>query len=62
MIEVYPVKIEAVMDGESLFRLETFDESSATLHFDGMVSQDMLDDLFASIRKGVEMLELKPDE
>ena len=57
-IEVYPVKIEAVMDREVLFRLKTFDEYTATLTMEVTLAPSELDPLFAAIRRGMELLEL----
>lgn len=57
-IEVYPVKIEAVMDHDPLFCIESFDEYSATLRMDVLLTPNNLDDLFAAIRKGFDLLEL----
>lgn len=61
MIEVYPVKIEAVDDiGEIVFKLETFDESAATIEIKTLVAPGKsLDELLNAIRQGVDMLKLK---
>lgn len=58
MIEVYPVKIEAVRDREPLFRLKTFDEYTAILAMETTIAPSELDELFTAIRRGMELLEL----
>lgn len=64
MIKVYPIKIEAVDtndESQVLFTLESFDDECASLTIDQrLVFPDKLDELFAAIRKGVELLDLKP--
>lgn len=67
MIKVYPVKVEAVYidetnDSQVLFTLETFDEDCAEFKMDKLVYPEMLDELFAAIRKGVDLLELKSSD
>lgn len=61
VIEVYPVKIEAV-DADTkdiVFTLETFDEYSATLDVRSVVNLAFWDELSASIREGIIMLKLR---
>lgn len=61
MISVYPTKIEAVDEGtgDVVFKLSTFDDCSAELVFNTLVSPGMLPDLFDAIKRGVDLLDLK---
>ena len=63
MIEVYPVKVEAVQDGELLFKLESFDEYSATLSVDNtLVSPGSIEEFCTALRKGVALLALQSEK
>ena len=60
MISVYATQIEAVDEtGVIIFKLNTFDEYTAELTINAVISPDILQDLFDSIKKGVDLLELK---
>ena len=60
MINVYPIKIEAVDDdGEVQFTMETFDAHAATVNIRTVIGPDNIDDLVAAMRRAVVMLELK---
>ena len=59
-IRVYPVAIEAVDDSNELvFRMETFDEASASLEVKAFISPGNVDDVCVAIRHAVTLLELK---
>lgn len=60
MINVYPIKIEAVDEaGELQFTMETFDEHAATVEIKTVIGPDNIDELTAAMRRAVVMLELK---
>ena len=60
MIQVYPIEIEAVDENhDPMFKLRAFDESCATLTFDGAIGPDNIDDVCAALQLAVELLELK---
>lgn len=60
MINVYPIKIEAVDDdGEVQFTMETFDAHAAMVNIRTVIGPDNIDDLVAAMRRAVVMLELK---
>lgn len=61
MIDVYPVKIEALDElNEIVFTLETFDEHTATLEIKTLIAPGKsLSELFEAIRNGVDMMKLK---
>lgn len=60
MINVYPIKIEAVNENHDLmFRLEAFDEYCATIEIKTSISHSNIDELFAAIREGVDLLRLE---
>jgi len=62
MIKIYPVSIEAV-DGhdECLFKLETFDERSATLKVNTPITHSNLDEFCTSLKRALIMLDLEHD-
>ena len=60
MINVYPIKIEAVdEDGDLQFTMETFDAHAATVEIKTVIGPDNIDELTAALRRAVVMLELK---
>jgi len=62
MIKIYPVSIEAVdeMD-ECLFKLETFDERSATLKVTTLITNGNIDEFCNSLKRALIMLDLEHD-
>jgi hypothetical protein len=62
-IILYPTRIEAVDEaGQAMFHLESFDEHTCSLKFDGLIGPDNLTEVLDAIRAGVEMLDLKGDD
>ena len=60
MIEVYPVKVEAVDEtGKLQFTMETQDAHCATVEIKTAIGPDNIDQLTAAMRRAVVMLELK---
>lgn len=62
MIDVYPIKIEAVgEDGQVLFTLQTEDEHCCIVEIKGslILSNDNLEETLDAVRRGVKMLDLK---
>ena len=60
MICVYPVEIEAVdEEGNPIFKLKTFDEYSATLTVNSLISPTDVDEFCQALQKSVTLLELK---
>lgn len=60
MINVYPIKIEAVDEaGDVQFTMETFDAHAATVVIKTVIGPDNIDELTAAMRRAVVMLELK---
>lgn len=61
MINVYPVKIEAVdvETKELMFTMETFDGSGAAVQIKTTIGPSNIEDLIAAMRGAVAMLELK---
>ena len=60
MINVYPIKIEAVNEnGEVQFSMETFDSHAAIVTIRTTVGPGNIDELTAAMRRAVVMLELK---
>lgn len=60
-IDVYPTHIEATEGGDVLFTLKTFDAACAELTVNALVAPQSLDELFAAIRQGVELLQLSAE-
>ena len=59
-ITLYPTHIEAVDEtGHPVFHLETFDEYTCSLKFDGLIGPGNLTEILSAIRAGLEMLDLK---
>lgn len=60
-IDVYPVRIEAVDElGEVVFKIETFDEYTATIEMKTLTSPGKsLTELLNAIKRGIDMLNLK---
>lgn len=60
-MKVYPTQVECIDDsGEVVFRVETFDEHTASIKLaDTVVSEKSVDELFASLRTAFTMLDLK---
>ena len=60
MINVYPVKIEAVdEDGQVQFTMETQDEHCAMVDIRTVIGPNNIDQLTAAMRRAVVMLELE---
>ena len=60
MINVYPIKIEAVDEaGDVQFTMETFDTHCATVEIKTVIGPGNIDQLTAAMRRAVVMLELK---
>lgn len=61
MIDVYPVKIEAVDQEtkEVMFTMETFDECAATIEMKTTLGPSNIHQIVAAMRRAVAMLELK---
>ena len=60
MINVYPIKVEAVdEDGEVQFSMETFDSHAAIVTIRTTIGLGNIDELTAALRRAVVMLELK---
>jgi len=60
MMRIYPVKIECIDDVmDVVFKLETFDECSATLTVDTLICNGSVDELCGRIKDAVNMLELE---
>lgn len=61
MINVYPVKIEAVDadTGDLMFTMETFDSHAATVEIKTVIGNSNIDQLTAAMRRAVVMLELE---
>lgn len=60
MIQVYPIKIEAVDEtGQVQFTMETFDAQVATVEIKTVIGPGNIDELTAAMRRAVVMLELK---
>ena len=60
MINVYPIKIEAVDEaGDVQFIMETFDAHAATVEIRTAIGPGNIDELTAAMRRAVVMLELK---
>lgn len=60
MIEVYPIKIEAVDEaGDVQFVMETQDEHCAMVNIRTVIGPGNIDQLTAAMRRAVAMLELK---
>ncbi len=61
MINVYPVKIEAVdvETKELMFTMETFDGFGATVAIKTTIGPSNIEDLIAAMRGAVAMLELE---
>lgn len=61
MIKIYPIEIEAVDDdGELVFKLKSYDENSASLTVNALISHGNVDDFCRALGKAVIMLELEP--
>ncbi len=59
MIKLYVTKVEAVDESENrVFKLDMFDQHTAELTLNYIISNDMLPDLFESIKKGMDILKL----
>ena len=61
MIDVYPVKIEAIEQEtkEVMFTMETFDQHAASVEIKTVVGPANINELVAAMRRAVVMLELK---
>lgn len=60
MINLYPVKIEAV-DADTkdlMFTIETFDEGAATIEIKTILGPRNIDEVTAAMRRAIVMLEL----
>ena len=57
-IELYPTKIEGYENGEPMFKVEAFDEDTASISIDAVVSMKNYKELFASIEKALKILRL----
>jgi len=62
MIKIYPVSIEAVDEqGECMFKLETFDERSATIKVTTLITNGNIDWFCNSLKRALIMLDLERD-
>lgn len=61
MINVYPVKIEAIEaeTGDLMFTMEAFDEGAATVEIKTVIGPGNINELTAAMRRAVVMLELE---
>ena len=61
MIKNSIVEVEGIDEvvNDLVFKLTVFDEYTATLKIDTLVNSDNIDDLFISIKKAIELMELK---
>lgn len=60
-MKVYPTKFEAMDDGDSLFRVEAFDEATAHVHIDTVVNVASWDVIAPRIRECLAAMELEGD-
>ena len=62
MIKLYPIEIEAVDEtGDVVFKLQTFDEKSATLEVKRIISPGDVDDFCNELKRALTLLELNSD-
>jgi len=62
MIKIYPVSIEAVDEhDECLFKLETFDERSATIKVTTLITNGNIDGFCNSLKRALIMLDFERD-
>ena len=60
MIEIYPIEIEAVNEvGDPFFKLKSFDEYSATLTVDSLISPNNIEEFCDALRKALALLQLE---
>ena len=61
MIDVYPVKIEAIEKEtrDLMFKMETVDSHAATIEFHTVIGKGNIDEVVAAMRRAVVMLELE---
>ncbi len=59
-MKIYPTEVEAIADdGTKLFTINLHELDVYNLLLHTLVSKDGLDELFESIRKGVELMEIE---
>jgi citrate lyase gamma subunit len=56
---VFPVKFEAYKDGEPVFKVEAFDESTASVSIDSLVNVELWEEIAQKVRECLVSMNLK---